>query len=180
MSYEEYRDLFLKAQENTEAPYICFSFDLKNSKKMGDEERYLAQIKTFETINVLTKRILDLEKKEDRQILLQNNEIKIARNVVKDRPEITYYGNPCFTAGDSFHFYVYKNSLSVKEIISLFKASLNKTENYNTYHFAYGKFETTNYRTRNRKYYVGFVIAELTDNKENRKCDISMDNIQEF
>ena len=179
MSYDEYRDLFIKAQNNSNAPYMCFSFDLKNSKNMDNNERYLAQKLTFETINLFTKKILDLQKQENRNILLKNDEIKICKNMPVDRiklVDITYYSNPCFTAGDSFHYYTYNNSITEEEFISLFKESLFENSNYFTYHFASGKFETTNSGERNKKYYVGYIICELTDNKSNRKYDITIDN----
>ena len=177
MSYEEYRDLFVKAQNNNSAPYKCFSFDMKNSKTMNSDERYLAQIATFNTINNLTKKLLDIETQNKNKILLTNNEIKIVKNIpIRNNINTIYYSNPCFTAGDSFHFYTYNNSISDEEFLNLFIEALKEENNYHTYHFASGNFETTNYSEANKKYYVGYIIAELTNNKNNRKQDISLEN----
>lgn len=177
MSYEEYRDLFIKAQNNNSAPYKCFSFDIKNSKTLNSDERYLAQIATFNTINTLTQKLLKLEKEQNRKILLIDRNIKIAKIITNDMlPDKIYYSNPCFISGDSFHFYTYNNSISDEEFLNLFIEALKEENNYHTYHFASGKFETTNYSEANKKYYVGYIIAELTNNKNNRKQDISLQN----
>ena len=57
MSYEEYNDLFIKAQQNDNAKYIAFVFDIKSSKLMDKRTRKSAQLKTFNTINLMIKYI---------------------------------------------------------------------------------------------------------------------------
>ena len=41
MAYEEYFDLYLKAQENPDAPYYMVSFDTIGSQRMTAEENIL-------------------------------------------------------------------------------------------------------------------------------------------
>lgn len=179
MAYEEYRDLFIKAQKNPDAPYKCFSFDFKNSTTLNN---YEVRELTFNTINTLTQKLLKLEKEQSRKILLIDSNIKIAKIIPNDmyKNNMIYHSNPCFTSGDSFHYYTYNNSITEEEFISLFKESLLENSNHFIYHFASGKFETTNSGERNKKYYVGYIICELTYNKTNRMCDISLEQENTF
>ena len=62
MAYEEYFDLYLLAQEKSDAPYYIVSFDVINSKKTTKEEN----IRMHKNIDVIVKyvynKLLEIEK----------------------------------------------------------------------------------------------------------------------
>ena len=125
MSYEEYNDLFIKAQQNDNAKYIAFVFDIKSSKLMDKRTRKSAQLKTFNTINLMIKYIKTLEVECKNKILINELPVLTTDNVTKPRNEmLSYLNNPCVVFGDSFAFYCYNNSIKTRDFIDIFMLGL--------------------------------------------------------
>lgn len=165
MSYFEYDDLYLKAQKRN-AKFIAFVFDIKNSKSMDKNTRYIAQIKTIETIDLMIKKTNELENNTNKKILINESPVQKLDNIInmKDKTYM-YLNNPCILFGDSFCFYCYNNSISVNDFKILFKKCCEKCKNNTKYHFNYGKFETLKYEEANEKYYIGYIVEKLSKEK---------------
>ena len=169
MSYDEYKDLFDKAQQK-DTKYVAFVFDIKGSKKLPDKERYIAQIKTYETINLLTKKLKMIEKVYNKQILIEDPLLPIIDDI-KKRPKHTILSNPCFINGDCFAFFCYNHSISTDLFKGLFNLCAEQVDNKYAYHFATGKFETLDYGKGSKEYYAGYIIQQLTEGKKFEQND---------
>lgn len=179
MSYDEYRDLFLKAQKNDLAPYKMFVLDIKGCRFLGSEG-LVAQRKTMETINLMVQKILQIEKINGYEILVKDNGFIFKESLFQspDTSVDALLNNPVILLGDAFHFSTYKDSITDDEFINLFQYAAKKLDNKYTYHFFSGNFETINYKESLEKYYIGYCAAELSENKRNVKFDISKDRIE--
>ncbi len=176
MSYTEYRDMFLKLKNSKQAKYTCLSFDLSGSKNMDKDTRLNAYFIMVETVNDMMTKIESIENQKGCHILVRNNDIKVASAFPSSETKIGYHTNPCLVCGDSFHFYIYNGSIETDAFLDMLKDSMRKTENPFVYRFASGNFETTNYSEGANKYYVGYIISELSQNKENTIANISADD----
>lgn len=168
MSYEEYDDLFLKAQQNENAEYTAFILDIKNSRLMNNKTRKSAQLKTFNTLNLMVKYFKVLEEKTNEKILIDEIPVFKVKNITK--PKITmlnYLNNPCVVFGDSFAFYCYDNTINKEKFINIFKYCARICNNNIKYHFSSAKFETLYYNEANEKYYIGYVVEKLSKEKNN-------------
>lgn len=170
MSYFEYDDLYLKAQQNKNAKYIAFCFDIRNSKLMGSNERLTAQIKSFETIDLVIQCLNQLEEKENKKILLDEKPVQKLNNILKTKDKTySYLNNPCVLFGDSFVFYCYNNSITPDDFLKIFQACCNEARNKTKYHFNLGVFETLNYNEANNEYYIGYLVEKIAKEKSNVK-----------
>ena len=169
MSYEEYNDLYLKAQRS-DAKFIAFVLDIKESREMDNKTRYNAQIKTFETLNLLIESINLLEQKNNVKILVNDLPVKRVKKITEvNSSGFAYLNNPCVVFGDSFAFYCYNNALEEKQFRALLKNCAKVCNNETQYHFNSAKFETLNYEEGNNKYYLGYAIEKLCKDKKNEE-----------
>lgn len=170
MPYYKYADLFEHAQKNKQAPYKMFVFDLKNSTKMEHQKRANQQYIMLQTMDLVTEKLLNLSNTKNKPILLQNEEVYIEpkqKNTSKKANWIvSYLQNPCVLSGDSYCFYVYNNSITEKEFLTIFNHCSQQTQNFYTYRFLSAQFETTKYNEGDNKYYIGYCVKELTKNKQ--------------
>ncbi|MBE5745937.1 MAG: hypothetical protein E7359_01430 [Clostridiales bacterium] len=170
MSYFEYDDLYLKAQQNKNAKYIAFCFDISNSKLMESRERLTAQIKSFETIDLVIKCLNKLEDKENKKILLDEKPVQKVESIIKTKDKtFSYLNNPCVLFGDSFVFYCYNKSISPEDFLKIFQACCNQARNKTKYHFNLGHFETLNYEDANKQYYIGYIAEKIAKEKTHIK-----------
>lgn len=166
MSYEEYNDLFLKAQKNKNAKYIAFVFDIKSSKLMDNLTRLNAQLKTFDTIDLMIEKLNKLEEKENRKILIDETPVQKIDNILNLKNNtFSFLNNPCVISGDSFAFYCYNNSIEIEQFKEIFLKAAKICKNTTKYHFSYGNFETLNYNESNEKYYIGYIVDKLSKEK---------------
>jgi len=173
MSYEEYNDLFAKAQKNKKAEYLAFIFDIKNSKLMDKKTRRLAQIKSFNTFNLMIKYFKVLEEKSETKILVEDLPVLKVNNITKPKNKfLNYLNNPCVAFGDSFAFYCYNGAISSREFENIFKYCARICNNKTEYHITFGKFETLSYNEANSKYYIGYIVEKLAKDKTKIEEDI--------
>lgn len=170
MSYEEFKNEFINAQKNINAPYRMFVFDIKNSKNMNDEIRFDAQIKSVKTLIFLAKALQEIEIKTGKKILFQDERVKLNLDFSIPNPNIA---NPCVNIGDSFVISIFNGSCSDKKIIETFLKSLKKFDNQYTYNLTIGNFETTDYGLAATKCYIGYCMSELCFNKKLKRLVIS-------
>lgn len=172
MSYEEYNDLFVKAQKNKKAPFVCFSLDLVNSKSLSDKQALKQQQDMIQTMKDMVEYIKLCELKTNTKILLNNQNVKINKNIVGGN-SVAYYNNPCILSGDFYAFYVYNNTILQKDFINLFLHFAKANNISYDYHFQSAKFETTEYRCGNQKYYLGYCVGYLQHNKNGKIISVS-------
>ena len=173
MSYEEYNDLFVKAQKNKDAPFVCFSLDLVNSRNLSNKQAFKQQQAMIQTMKDIVEYIKMYEIKTNTKILLNDKNVKINKNVIGGSKDVTYYNNPCILSGDFYAFYVYNNTISQNDFINLF-LHFAKANNINyDYHFQSAKFETTDYICGNEKYYLGYCVGYLQHNKKGKIISVS-------
>ena len=168
MSYTEYKEEFEKAQKNKNAPYKMFVFDLHGSKKMSENKRYKSQIKSIKTLQLLAKKLQEIETKTNKKILLYDENVKLNIDLSLPNPNTT---NPCVCGGDAFVISILADAISEEDIIKLFLQCAKELKNKYTYNLSIGKFETTDYILATEKCYIGYCLAELTLNKQTR-CGI--------
>jgi len=161
MSSIEYADMFLKVQESNNAPYHMFSFDIKESKKMIPTKRMLAQYDLFTLADLIYEELLKLEKRFNRKILLEKEELNNTTELLKDNP---------FVFGDALVVSIYNGSLSSDEMYSLFdnlKGELNSDYEFNR---ADALYETNDYSEGATKLYRGYCAQLLMElHKEHYK-----------
>lgn len=174
MSYDEYNDLYLKAQYNEFAPYRCISFDLVNSKRYDCETSYEQHILMRKTLNDVVCKIQDIEHRESVKILVSDERIKLA---CKDNTSsnYAYEVNPCIVAGDFFAFYIYNKLISERDFLDIFIECAKSNKIYFAYHYQSAKFETTDYTLGNTKYYLGYCVGYLEHNKGSKIISIKDD-----
>ena len=171
MSYDEYNDLYRNAQAS-DTKYIAFVLDIKESKKMDSEERYNAQIKSFETFNLLIKTINYLEKKNNIKILVDDFPVQRVKQITEiNNNGFAYLNNPCVVFGDSFGFYCYNNTINSKQFKAIFSSCAKICNNQTKYHFKSAKFETLKYEDGAKKYYLGYAIEKLCKDKNNEEVN---------
>lgn len=168
MSYTEYYDLFKKAQQNKDAKYKCFVFDLVGSKTMDENKRYDAQVKSIHTLNALAKDLKMLEFQHNKKIVLNEPPIFISNNVASPKNKLlAFLSNPTIINGDCFVVYCY-NDIDAKVVKELFLKECKNNNNEYAYNFAEGNFETLDIEERNKKYWVGYVAQQLSTIKQEK------------
>lgn len=169
MSYTEYLDLFKKAQKNENAEYKAVVFDLADSKKMSDQERYDAQLKSIKTFNNMLRDLWAIEKIIGTKLLLNEKPVKQVNNIAKpNNPQFAYLSNPTILNGDSFVFYFKNDIIELDDIKNLFLQNAERTKNTYCYHIAEGKFETLDINEQGKKYWIGHVAQQLSNLKTDK------------
>jgi len=156
MSTSEYYDLCYKAQNNLDAKYHIFVFDIKGSKEMPKEERCDAQVKMEELMLKMYAEIENIEIKEDREILLRECIVSYNdRNKVNKKFGMLF--EP-FLFADTFGFTVYKDSISREEVLEIydkFKGELGINFSFNINDLYY---ETNDYSMGGILFFRGYAI----------------------
>lgn len=173
MSYIEYSDLYAKAQKNQNAPYVCFSLDLVGCRKLDSEQSCKQQNRMIQTMKDIVAFIKHFEQNTNTKILLCDKNVKIADDVCNNRKSPIYYNNPCILSGDFYAFYFYNNTITEKAFEKLFLHFAKKNKLNFDYHFQSAKFETTEYKYGNKKYYLGYCVGYLEHNKSNKIISVS-------
>ena len=175
MSYYEYNDLYIKAQKNKNAPYVCFSFDLVKSRQIGDDKFFEQQKLMIKTMKDIVEFIQIFEHKKHIRILLNDNNVKINKTIIGSRNK-DCYANPNIICGDFYAFYFYNNTITKNDFINLFLHYARKNNLNFDYHFQSAKFETTSYENGNTEYFLGYCVSYLQNHKS--KTIISVKNQQ--
>ena len=168
MSYTEYYDLFVNAQQNKDAKYKCFVFDLVGSKTMDKNQRYDAQVKSIHTLNALAKDLKFLETKLGKKILVDENPVRYAVNIASPKDKLfAFLSNPAIVNGDCFVLYCH-NGIKTEDIKKLFLKECKKVGNQFAYNFVEGNFETLDVNEKDKKYWVGYVAQQLSNIKQEK------------
>ena len=158
MSWEEYNDMYEKAQINGKCH--MYVFDMKNSKEILKDE-YIYN-KLTDLLNLTYAKIQDLEKKRKIKILHMSEFL----NVDNSRGDTI---EPIHFMGDLLVFTTIRDSIYREEVYKLFKESKKELDlKHYQFHFADGYYETDNYIEANKEYFRGYCIAYLEDKSKNK------------
>ena len=135
MSYHEYRDMFIAAQ-NEKSPYVMFTVDIKDSSKMHSFERFEAQ----------------------EYLTLMFNELPIISNHLFCT-EVTRCSHVSLFQGDAIGFWSERQHEEL--LLKYLKMKLQDAP-FNA-RVAKGYFETLNWLEGSRLYYGGYCFNELTN-----------------
>lgn len=158
LSTNEYNDLFLKCQKT--GMYHIFTFDIVNSKKMTESDRYDAQFKLIELNLMMYRLIQEKEQKEKRKILVFEDgftklgELRLNNFGYKQEP---------FIYGDLIGFTVYRDAITKEEVLNIFNKSKSALNINFEFHLADGYYETNNWIEGNTKYFRGYCIDLLSN-----------------
>lgn len=162
MSFEEYDDLYLLAQNNSNAKYHMFSYDICGSREMKDLKT--AEVLMRKLAYNMIKDILLIEKSLNRKILVQEKGyVTIINNfqTVYSLKGFARKEQPLFL-GDAFAITIYNGSLSEEQVNNIFENNKQKLNiNYN-FHKANCLYETDSYEEGNTKYFRSYAFQKLT------------------
>lgn len=186
MSYTEYYDLFDRCQDT--APYHLFVFDLVGSKKIYLQENYIYLSKLVLLIDTLYKKIEDIEKVQNRQILhrspflyrptlIESEEEKGHFYFIKDNlPKEKYcierqdLSEPFRILGDMIGLTILRDTLKEEEVYALFDQTKEELNIPYDFHYANGFYETDDYGEGATKLFRGYAIHMLgTQHKKENK-----------
>lgn len=160
MSSIEYADMFLKVQESNNAPYHMFSFDIKDSKKMSQSDRLLAQYDLFLLQGFIKEELLNLEN-SNKKILLKKDELNNIVGLMKENP---------FVFGDTLVVTIYKDSLTSDQMYMIFNRLKEELGIEYDFNMADALYETNDYGEGAHKLYRGYCAQILMElHKEHYK-----------
>jgi len=167
MSYDEYKDMFLKAQLN-KGPYHIYAFDIVNSKVMLN--RKCAQHKMIALALKMYLDIKKIEEKEKRRILVKEEGFVEFQNYDK----ALGFGLKMepFIYSDSFGFTIYKDSLDKETILKIFGKNMALLNIDFDFHLSDGYYETNNYQQGSSKYFRGYCIMQLLELHKDKNADL--------
>lgn len=145
MSTYEYIDLCEKAQ-NENSKYRVFTFDIVNSKKMSKEVRNIATCQMELLMFRVYNEILNIEKLENRKILLKEDIVPYKDRHLVDR-KFGMLFEP-FLFADTFGFTVYNGSISEYEVVEIFEKYKGELRIDFSFHISSLCYETNDYRLR--------------------------------
>jgi len=157
MSTFEYNDLFIKAQEI--GNYHVFVFDIVDSKKMNNKERYIAQQKMINLMLKIYNSIKKIEQNQNKKILVFEEDF-----IFWNQGKLNGFGfkyEP-FLHGDMFGFTIYRDSLSKDIVYDLFKKYKKELDIDFYFHTCDGYYETNDYGKGNELYFRGYCIDTLS------------------
>lgn len=175
MSYHEYYDYYEKCQAT--APYHLFTFDIVNSKNLANEGdiNYIFNISLL--IYTLYKKIEEIEKKQNKQILHRSPYIshptleKYKENLFYLKEPIlphekkllqrTELCEPFQICGDLVGLTILRDTLTENEIYTLFDQTKEELNIPYDFHYANGYYETDDYGEGATKLYRGYLIPML-------------------
>ena len=160
MSYNEYFDLFILAQENKQSPYYMVSFDVVNSQLLSEEEN----IQMHKNIEIIMKyvyiKLSESEKKMNCQILIKDKRFfRPWESIHNGILDCNYMDPWCF--GDCFQFTVLRDTINKDKIIMWVKECMEKLNMREEFHVADGYYETNNYEEGKNKFFRGYCIKTL-------------------
>ncbi len=151
MSTDEYNNMFLKCQST--GIYHMFTFDIKNSKSMTNEQRFIAEKKLYRLLLDIYNYLQKLETKIGKKIVLE-------KELLKD--EVWSKEEPFFV-GDAGEITIYRDSISDEEFINIFNNFKEKEEFDYELHMNDGYYETNHWNEGNTKYARSYCFEFLTN-----------------
>ena len=192
MSYNEYLDLFNKAQKK-ECPFRAFTFDIVKSKS---QEQYISEHDKF--IDLISDVYDELKREEERTkipILLDDQynvkpiymptfkiTDKESFNTFKKYVSVGSNGNLLnpMQLGDMITYFVHNNSITTERMITIFSEQLDNKGITYPFHFNTGVYETNDYSEGSTKMYKGYMPQILEDSSKNTNLIVTKDTHKEI
>lgn len=156
MSYNEYTNIFLKAQDI--GMYHMIVFDVVNSRSILPQERALLQNKFIKLTELVFNHLVNLEKKLGKDIILKENNFYRVWETKKEN--IGYLMDPILF-GDCIGFTIYRDSLDKRIIVDIFNMYKKQLGIEVEFHVTDGYYETNDYSLGNKKYFRGYCFQFL-------------------
>ena len=155
MAYEEYNDLFIKAQEN-KSKYRLFTFDIIGSKKMNKTDRLIAQYDIRFLIERVFFDISELEKVLNKPILIKEPGFGSVFdvNVIND---FAFRYEP-FLFGDCIGLTIYNGSIEPQIVYDIFDMNKKELNLKFDFHKSNILYQTNDYSDGNVQYFRGYAI----------------------
>lgn len=160
MSFQEYYDLFLLAQNNPNALYYVVSFDTINSKLLPPDKRHKLTENLEIIMGYIYNKLLQKEKELNTQIVIKDKRFYTPWDFRFNFMRNSNFMDPSIF-GDNIAFTVLRNTITKEEIINWVnecKEKLNMEENF---HIAAGYYETNEYEEGSTKLYRGYCLQIL-------------------
>ena len=162
MSYDEYIEEYLLAQQNPNAPYYMVSFDVVNSQELSPKESYLLYERIMSIIEYVYHKLSEMERILKKQILIKDN--RFARPWT-NKPSYMfewYYTDPYFL-GDCFQFTVLRDTVSKEQIVTWVNEAKDMLLMKEEFHIADGYYESNDLNDNHKFYrgYCGRILAVL-------------------
>ena len=158
MAYQEYYDLYLLAQENSEAQYYVISFDVINSLSLSLKQSDILVDNIIFIMKYVYNKLLEKEKELNKQVLIHDERFHTHWDIRV--PKSRNYEDPSIL-GDNFAFTVLRDTVTKEEIVNWVyecKKELNMEEDF---HITDGYYETNEYSERTTKFYRGYCLQIL-------------------
>lgn len=159
MSTDEYNNLFLKCQST--GKYHMFTFDIVSSKKIPSELRNITHNKMIELMKMIYSEIKKIQVLTNKKILVFDSDF-IAYGSDKRLEGFGMKIEP-FVYGDTFGFTIYRNSLSIEEVYSIYNRCYRKLEIDFDFHLSNGYYETNDFVDGNNQYFRGYAIDLISN-----------------
>ena len=172
MSYEEYYDIFILAQQNKNAPYYMVSFDVVGSKNVPEDEFVSFHQKLVFIISYVYKKLEDYEKETGQVVLIKDSRFftpwsEEARETVDHN-----FMDPKLS-GDCFLFTVLRDTITKEQIVNWVYEAKNRVGLEQDFHIADGYYETNEFGEANEKLFRGYCIKILENyHKKSTKAKI--------
>ena len=172
MSYEDYYDIFILAQQNKEAPYYMVAFDVVGSKNVPVEDILPLRQKISYILITVYRKLEDYEKETGKQVLIKDSRFfppwsKEARETVDHN-----YMDPDII-GDCFLFTVLRDTITKEQIVNWVYEAKNRVGLEQDFHIADGYYETNEFGEANEKLFRGYCMRILENyHKKETKAKI--------
>ena len=174
MSHTEYFDLFYKAQERP-CKFRAFMIDVQNSKKL--QNNWQEYMKYFKCVDYITNTLCKLNKKENKEIFLQNERnVPVFFSNRANRPKNNLDSNPMIL-GDCACFFTKENTISEEQFIKILQEAIKELDVTLSFHYMSGAYETESYAEGGRKLYKGYMLPILEDLSKKEGKIISRNSI---
>lgn len=169
MSTSEYNDLFIKCQNDPDAIYQVFTFDLVNSRNLNNIDLKEAEDSLVQIIKEVYLIIKKIEKVKKKKILVFEEDFNFLFDENQKSSGFGLKTEP-FKLGDMVGLTMYRDSLLTEEVIAIFDSVKTKYNYKYPLHYANGYYETNDYNKANEKYFRGYCIDIVSSmHKENIK-----------
>jgi hypothetical protein len=161
MSYEEYDDLFEKAQKN--GKHHIFVFDVIGSRHITankNEPYYFFQINMEMLLYSVYKRLEKLEEKMNKIILHKSDKL-IPFFEKREKANCADILEPFFGLSDIIWFTIIKDSIDSSLVYQIFEEEKERLNINYQFRYADGYYETDDYSEGNNLYYRGWCIRKL-------------------
>lgn len=172
MSYEDYYNIFIIAQQNKEAPYYMVAFDVVNSKQISKDELVSFLQKLSFIVLYVYKKLEDYEKETGQVVLIKDSRFFTPWSEEARKSFDDNFMDPK-VSGDCFLFTVLRDTITKEQIVNWVYEAKNRVGLEQDFHIADGYYETNEFGEANEKLFRGYCMRILENyHKKSTKAKI--------